>query len=144
MKIRKLMILCAAFMVTMAAAIPVMAQEISEDRRSEYYYVNVTLERIYPYRRGYVVLYQKSGMGEMARAYLPIEWFTDTGGRGELLYLGSGPAWPSLTVYYKNGEFSHVRLYVRRSTSHVTWGTVGPGVNIDSEFDNVDDLRLEF
>jgi hypothetical protein len=140
MKIRVLVVLCFAVL----SVLPLTAQEvIPEKSKSEYYYVNVPIEKIYPYRKGYMVLYRK-GVTDMARTYLPIEWFTEAAGRGELIPLGTGSTWPSLSVYYKNGEFSHVRLYVRRDISHVTWGTIGPGVNIDNEFDNVDDLRLEF
>jgi hypothetical protein len=80
----------------------------------------------------------------MARAYLPIEWFTEVAGRGELIPLGSGPTWPSLSVYYKNGEVSHVRLYVRRSQTHESWGNVPQGANLDSYFEGVEDIRLEF
>jgi hypothetical protein len=124
---------------------PVIAQQNTQaaTKESEYYYVNVPVEKIYPYRKGYVVAYRK-GVNQLARAYLPVEWFTDAAGTGELIYIGPGTAWPYLTVYYKNGEFSHVRLYARRDRGHSTWGNVPLSVNIDDQFENIEDLKLEF
>jgi hypothetical protein len=131
--------------VVLGGVIPVIAQQNTPatSKESEYYYVNVPLEKVYPYRRGYVVAYRK-GVNQLARAYLPLEWFTESAGKGEIIYTNSGTSWPYLAVYYKNGEFSHVRLYIRKSRGHSTWGNIPLGVNIDEHFENVDDLKLEF
>jgi hypothetical protein len=125
-------------------AAPLFAQSIPQDKESEYFYYNVPIERVYPYRRGYVVIYRKGG-SQMGTAYLPREWFNAAAGRGELVYLDSGDRWPYLSVYYRNGEFTHVRLYLRRIRSHQSWGNIPLGVNLDEHFDNVDEnFRLEF
>ena len=135
------------FSVIIMAALsaPLFAQKFSEGKESEYFYVNVPIEKVYPYKKGYVVQYRK-GIGGVAQIYLPMEWFGGTGAdaKGELAYQGSGADWPNMTVYYKNGEFSHVRLYVRRDQRHETWGVIPSGTNIDDRFENVEDLRLEF
>jgi hypothetical protein len=122
---------------------PLFAQEISKEHTSEYFYVNVPLEKIYPYDKGYVVTYRK-GVNQLTQAYLPLEWFTEAAGKGELVVLPPGTNWPSLTVYYKAGEFSHVRLYIHRLKSHETWGNIPLNVNIDDRFENVDTITLEF
>jgi hypothetical protein len=124
---------------------PLAAQDNSsaDDKKSEYYYVNVPLEKVYPYRKGYVVLYRK-GVNQLAQAYLPLEWFTATAGKGDLIRIGSGTSWPYLSIYYKDGAFSHVRLYVRKEAGHETWGNIPLNINIDDRFENVDDLKLEF
>ena len=132
-----------AVIVLAALSTPLFAQRISEGKESEYFYVNVPIEKVYSYRAGYVVQYQKAN-AKMAYAYLPGEWFTGSVGKGEVIYQGSGKNWPSLTVYYQNGDFSHVRLYIRRSTAHETWGNMPMSTNIDDRFENVEDLRLEF
>ena len=130
-----------ALLVTLG---PVYAQESSSgNRESDYYYVNVTLEKIYSYRKGYVVSYRK-GMSDMAQAYLPLEWFQGTDAPSEIVRLGSGSTWPSLSVYYKNGTFSHVRLYVRREMGHSSWGSIPQTADLDSYFENVEDFKLEF
>ena len=115
----------------------------SKFKESDYYYVNIPIEKIYSYRLGYVVIYRK-GINQMARTYLPSEWFYDTAGRGELVALGPGKEWPSMTVYYKSGEFSHVRLMLRRNRSHETWGVVPLNVNLDEFFDGIEEVKLEF
>jgi hypothetical protein len=131
--------------VMAALSTPLFAQKFSEGKESEYFYVNVPIEKVYPYKKGYVVQYRK-GSYKMASVYLPEEWFTGVGSdaKGDLIYQKSGAAWPSLTVYYLNGAFSHVRLYVRESRHHETWGNISQGVNIDDRFENIEDLKLEF
>jgi hypothetical protein len=137
---RILIALCAALI----AVLPVAAQENNPPaNQSDQYYVTVSIEKIYPYRLGYVVQYRK-GISGYARAYLPLEWFTGADGRGELVSMGTGSNWPSLTVFYKNGEFDHARLYVRRSKSHETWGTIPQGTNLDPLFEGVTGVTLEF
>jgi hypothetical protein len=124
--------------------VPVFAQNVAAENQSEFFYYNVPIERVYPYRRGYVVKYRRGAMG-MATTYLPREWFNDAGGKGDLIYLDPGPKWPYLTVYYKEGQFSHVRLYLFRNRGHESWGNIPLGVNLDEQFDNVDEnYRLEF
>ena len=115
----------------------------SKFKESEYYYFNVPIEKIYVYRLGYMVVYRK-GVNQMARTYIPGDWFVEIGGKGELIAMGSGREWPSMTVYYKNGEFSHVRLKVRRSRSHESWGVVPLSLNIDEYFKDIEEVKLEF
>ena len=80
----------------------------------------------------------------MARVVLPAEWFTEIGGKGEVVGLDSGKEWPSMSVFYKGGAFSHVRLQLRRSRAHETWGVVPLNVNIDDYFKGIEEVKLEF
>jgi len=114
-----------------------------EWEESEYYYFNYTIERIYSHRLGYIVVYRRAS-NILERVYLPLEWFNDTGGKGELVYLGSGKEWPSMIVYYKKGEFSHVRLRIRKYAQHETWGIIPFNVNIDDFFKDIDEVKMVF
>ncbi|MDR0451855.1 MAG: hypothetical protein LBH15_02305 [Treponema sp.] len=132
------------------AAFPALAQETDSgssskkfENESEYYPVFVQVEKVYNYAKGYIVTYRK-GPFQMANAYLPLEWFSGTSGKGEILRQGAGNAWPRLVVYYKGGEMSHVRLYVHRDRNHETWGVARASRELDSKFENVEDLKLEF
>ena len=137
---KKLLLLAALAAFSLGG---VFAQQSNSPRReSEYYYVNVPIEKIYLYRLGYIVVY-RSGVNQMARVCIPLNWFTDTDGKGELVGLGTGSEWPSMSVYYRNGEFSHVRLRVRRSKAHETWGVVPLNINIDDYFTDVQEVRLQ-
>jgi hypothetical protein len=122
---------------------PLIAQQNSSSEENGFYCVTVTLERIYPYRKGYIVKYRK-GMNKVVDAYLPEEWFHGSANKGEVIRMGSGTDWPHLSVFYKDGEFSHVRLYVRKERNHPSWGDVPLNVNVDDRFENVEDIKLEF
>ena len=140
----KKFIIAAAFIILFTAGTRIEAQTIIPDgKESEYYYVNITLERVFPYRAGYIVQYRR-GLRGLSRAYLPVEWFTHTAARGEILSLPRGNTWPSMTVFYRDGEFSHVRLYVHRWPAHPSWGNVPQTVNLDSNFEDITDIRIHY
>jgi len=117
--------------------------QTSFSKESEFYYFNVAIEKIYTHRLGYMVIYRK-GVNQMTRTFLPIEWFTEMGGRGEISPLGAGNEWPSMSVFYRNGEFSHVKLFLRRSRAHETWGVVPLNADIDHLFKDIEEVKLEF
>jgi|TergutMp193P3_1026864.scaffolds.fasta_scaffold190537_2 hypothetical protein len=141
--------------IFLAVISPVFAQDIPDDKKSNMYYVNVQIERIYPTSQGYLIRYLKSN-GEMGSVGIPNEWFTeaqsansepDTGavgvsrlyipaGRAEIIALPPGGAWPSMSIFYRDGNFSHVRLYVHRNMSHVTWSYVPQGTDLSRFFTN--------
>lgn len=89
-----------------------------------------------------MVMYRKSG-AELGRTYLPAKWFSQAGGKGELLKMNTGKTWPYMTVFYKDGAFSHIRVFVRGDLSHPSWGNLPQGSNIDDKFD-IEELQLEF
>jgi opacity protein-like surface antigen len=134
-------ILLAIIMAALFQGTALFAQVIPKEMESEFYFYNFTIERIYSYRLGYVVTY-RNGANRIVRTYLPHEWFNTIGGKGEIVYLGSGKEWPSMIVYYQNGEFSHVRLRLRKTT-HQTWSVVPLGVNIDEYFQGLEEVKLE-
>ena len=119
------------------------AQVIPKEMESEFYYFNFPIEKVYTYRLGFMVVYRKNS-NYLARTYIPHEWFQAIGGKGEIVYLGTGAEWPTLIVYYKNGEFSHVRLRLRRNKMHETWDLIPLNVNIDEYFEGIEEVKLEF
>ena len=138
----KKFVIAVVLFVIIAGGMSVFA-ESSKRNESEYYYVNITLEKVWPYRAGYIVQYRK-GLGQLGRLYIPNEWFTKSAGKAEIIGLPKGPNWPSISVYYKEGEFSHLRLYVHRWHGHESWGVVPQNVNIDSQFDDIETLKVQF
>lgn len=142
------MVFVLAALVASICVLPAAAQTTAQDGSSQgtsqgsYYYVNVPIEKVYPHRLGYFILYRKSGI-DLGQAYLPNQWFAHTAGKGEIVWLQSGSTWPYMSVYYKNGTFSHVRLFLARSFAHASWGTLPASANVDDKF-NVEDLKLEY
>ena len=130
--------------ICIAVALPVFAQvTISENNASEFYYFNVWVEKVYPSNTGYIVMYRQSA-NKLGKVGIPNEWFTDAAGKAELIILPSGKNWPSMTVFYKNGEFSHIRLYVHRQKSHGTWGNIPMATDVSSYFQDTDNFTIEF
>jgi hypothetical protein len=134
-----------------AVALPVFAQDagseespsgISPEHESDMFYVNIPIEKVYPYQKGYVVVYRNNN--QLAETYIPIEWFSGSNGKADLIQMGTGKRWPYLTVFYQSGEFSHLRLYVRKDIGHESWGNIPGGVNIDNRFEGVETIILEF
>ena len=142
----KKIVLLAAVCIALTS-VPVFAQNVEpETSGSPYYYVSAPIQKVYPYLKGYAVTYRKGAIGS-ATTYLPTEWLEEKAGeipKLDIVLLGPGTQWPYLVVYYKDGVFSHVRLYVRRERSHETWGHVPSGLNIDDKFENVEPIILEF
>ena len=139
----KKLVIAVVIAVALSAGSPLFAQSNRERKESDYYYVNISLEKIYPHRAGYVVQYRR-GLTHVGRTYLPSHWFTDAAGKGEIVNLPIGKSWPSMSVYFKSGEFSHVRLYVHSQRNHQTWGYVPQNVNLDDRFADIDTIQLQF
>ena len=135
-------IILLVVLVVLIQGLSLSASE-SKYKESDYYYFNIPIEKIYSHRLGYIIIYRK-GVNQMARTYLPIEWFTDAAGKGEILTIGPGKEWPSMTVYYNQGEFSHVRLRLRRAGAHESWGLFPLNVNIDAAFKDIEEVKIEF
>ncbi|MDR2793007.1 MAG: hypothetical protein LBB61_04995 [Treponema sp.] len=133
-------------LVSMAFAIlPLFAQDAEDPDSNDFYYVKVPIAKIYPYSKGYVVTYNVGTYGtELDTVYLPASWFSTKESKGFIINLKGTPVLPNLTVYYRNGAFDHVRLYVRENRSDPTWGYMPLQTNIDDRFENVTDISLKF
>lgn len=150
MKIKAVLMAAA---VLFCAALPVCAQDAQAEEggalsRSPFYVVNVPIERVFSYTKGYIVEYRKSPLVNKV-LYLPIEWFAPVKEAGvvrkaEIVLMSSGKHWPHLSVYYKDGAIDHIRLYVRRNAAHFTWGSVTPSPEVDAGFANATELKIEY
>ena len=80
------------------------------------------------------------GTDATAAVYIPSRWFVP-GGKAELIR-GSGPSYPYLVVFYKDGVFDHLRLYVQKDIKDSSWGLLAPDAG-KGKFDG-EDLKLEF
>jgi len=110
---------------------------------SEFIFFNFSIERVFQHHLGYVIVY-RTGANAIARTYLPRAWFGTVGGKGSIAYLRPGNEWPSMSVFFRNGEFSHVLLRVKRNPAHQTWGIVPMGVNLDANFIGITEPVIRF
>jgi hypothetical protein len=124
-------------------AAPVFAQNAVGN--SEYYVINVYIEKIYSHQKGYIVEYRKNALGT-ERIYLPLEWFvrqaeTETPRKGQIVKIRQPSLPPYIAVYYKDGKTDHVKLFVR-DLNDQSWGNVANGIVLDDSFSNVDEIRI--
>ncbi|MDR2194331.1 MAG: hypothetical protein LBP19_07695 [Treponema sp.] len=125
--------------------LPLFAQDDQESDSNGFYYVKVPITKIYPYSKGYVVTYNVGTYGtELDTVYLPASWFSAKESKGFIINLERTPIVPNVTVYYQNGAFDHVKLYVRENRSDPIWGYMPLWTNIDDRFENVTDVPLKF
>jgi len=119
------------------------AQTFSEEHTSRIFYQNVSVEKVYPTRRGYIIQYYRGGINDFGIISIPNEWFTDAASKAELVTLPPGKNWPTMTIFYKDGEFSHVRLYVHKNKRHQTWGNVPLPADVSKYFENIE-MQFKF
>ena len=131
-------IFIVAMLVMVVAGLSV-AQEAQESSESELFVHTVYLNQVFRHRLGFKVTYTAANL-DYKEVYIPTSWFTQAAGKGELIETSSQSA-PYMDVYYRNGEFSHVRLFVRDNPFHVTWGRLDDVPNAEEKF-NKETLEL--
>ena len=125
----------------LAVVSPLFAQQ--EEKRESFYYINVPVEKIYPSNEGYIIMYRSSN-SVLAMIGIPNDWFYDSGGNAQMVKLPLASDWPTMTVFYSEGKFSHVRLYYHPAKSHSTWGFVPQGADVSHFFGDKDSFKLQF
>ena len=108
----------------------------------EMYYINLPVEKIYPTKDGYVILYRSSTITNSVG--IPNEWFSDAGGKAELMRLPTTSDWPTMSVFYVDGKFSHVRLYIHKAKSHFTWGSLPQGADVSKYFEDKENFNIKY
>jgi hypothetical protein len=143
---KKWLLLALAALAVFGVIAPLTAQSvrIAPENESELFYHNVPIEKVYVYKKGYVVQY-RSGVNKLGTCYIPYEWFRyGDDKKAELVQIGYGKTWPCMSVFYKKGEFHSVRLYVSKAPSHQTWGNLPAYTDLDSFFDGVEKLDIKY
>lgn len=108
---------------------------------SLFYTKTVPIVKVYSHKLGYKVIYLKNDMN-LGEFYVPFKWLQEPGGKGEVVY-GEGKAFPYFSVFYKEGKFDHIRLYLESDRTAESWGTLNPKQDVNEKF-NIDTLTLEF
>jgi len=121
------------------------AQERSPEHTSEFFVKTVPISKVYMHRLGYRIVYQKSNH-QMAAFYVPNSWFhaTDDGKapQAELITERTETV-PYFSIFWQNGEFDHIRLYLHRNKDHISYGDLADPEAINDRFD-VETLNLDF
>jgi len=126
----------------LAVISPVFAQQ-NDEKKESFYYINVPVEKIFPSSEGYIVMY-RSGTTMISTIGIPNEWLYDSAGNAQIVKLVLASDWPTMTVFYSEGKFSHVRLYTHPVKSHDTWGNIPQGTDVSRFFSDKDSFKLQF
>ena len=84
------------------------------------YVKSVPILKILSHPEGYKVIYMRSDM-QADVFYIPHRWLSKTGGKAEMVF-GRDPSFPYFSVFYRDGKFDFIRLYVISDVKDVTWG----------------------
>ncbi len=75
--------------------------------------------------------------------YIPMAWFNKgTNSKADIVYT-LGPAIPYMSVYWADGKFDHVTLYVSSDDSSLTNGVLSQNADLSSQF-NVQEIPRNF
>ena len=106
------------------------------------YVKTVSIARVYPHALGYRILYFKSTL-EYGEMYVPGSWFKfDGAGRGAVVW-GNTNEFQYLAIYYADGKFDRIVLYLHENPTHISWGVLPPGIDLTTQF-NVQEPPRDF
>ncbi|TVR29043.1 MAG: hypothetical protein EA404_15680 [Spirochaetaceae bacterium] len=125
-RIKRFLVLGLFIALTAVVVAPVFAE------RPQFYLQTVFIERIHTHSLGYRVDYNRSNF-RLGQVYIPYSWFTPAG-QAEIVYANSRSV-PYMNVVYRDGEFSHVRLYVHRDQGHPSWVSLRDSEEVRQRFD---------
>ena len=94
----------------------------------------VPIARVYPHALGYRILYFTSRM-EYREMYVPLTWFSFSGTNKANVVWGNTDEFPYLAIYYVDGKFDRILLYLHSNMHDVTWGSLPPGIDLARQFD---------
>lgn len=123
-------------LLVMGVALFLSAQE------SEYYVKTLYIEKVYPHELGYKIEYRRPNSMFLAEAYLPLKWFGHPESPAKLVYANDSSV-PFVNIYWKNGVFDHLVLFVHENIQDLSWGTIGQAGDIADKF-NIDEPSFEF
>lgn len=105
------------------------------------YVKSVPILKIFSHPEGYKVLYMKSDM-KVGEFYIPHGWLSKAGGKAEMVF-GRDPSYPYFSVFYRDGKFDYVRLYVIDDVKDLSWGILRKTEASNAAF-GVDTLQIEY
>ena len=130
----------ALVVVLLALCLSVFAQSRPKDNES-IYVRTIPVVKVFTHQLGYKVYYQ-TNRGGVDSFYVPAEWFNHAGGKASIAY-GSGPQFPYLSIYWINGKFSHIKLFLVQDIQADTWGVLKETAADAVQHFKVDEPKLE-
>jgi hypothetical protein len=118
-----------------------VAAAFGQEQETQIYVKSVPILKILSSSEGYKVLYMKSDM-QVGEFYIPHSWLGKAGGKAEIVF-GRDPTYPYFSVFYRDGKFDFIRLYVVDDVKDLTWGILKKSEQELARF-KVDTLQIEY
>ena len=106
---------------------------------STLYPIRLDVVRVFSHTDGYKVVYRKGAL-DTADLYVPMTWFVP-GGKAEIIK-GNDTSYPYMIVYFRDGKFDHLKMYVLSNYKDPMWGQLAQDEG-KGKFD-VQDVKLQF
>jgi hypothetical protein len=147
-KIRRLPMKKAGFILAasllLLTSLPSFAQQAysSATNPKDAYYKVVPLLKVWMHPLGYMAQYWTS-KSQVAQIYFPYTWFNQgVNSKADLVYSQDSGV-PYVTIFWVDGKFDHVKLYVQDSYESLSWGILNGAADLSSQF-NVQEVPKEF
>ena len=132
--------------IVSALVLFIVCAGITVAEESEFFVKTVPINRVYQHRLGYRIAYTKSDY-TFGFLYVPHQWFVREAGtenepRAELV-LGSEEEYPYFSIFWRNGEFHHIRLYLKEDLRHNSYADLDNPEAMTDRFD-IETLDPEF
>lgn len=108
---------------------------------SDMYVHTARIVKVYNHNLGFRVVYAKESL-DLGVLYVPLDWFRGTEAKAQVAY-GNSPSIPYMSVFWENGEFHHVQLYLHESKNHSSWDELESTPEIIERFD-VESFEADF
>ena len=122
--------------------IMIVAVTASGQQLKDLYCKTATILKIYNHQLGFKVFYLKDD-ADVGSFFVPSDWFYGATGRGTIVW-GEQYEYPYLTVYWEDGEFKYLKLFLRRNMQHETWGVLRAGIGEMRDSFDIETLDIEF
>ena len=131
-----------AAVLLLLACLPAFSQQQQQPYPKDAFVKTVHIEKIWVHPLGYEVVYFMSTY-QMGTMFVPVAWFRGgVNAKAELIY-GNSPEYPYFSIFWIDGKFDHVRLYVLENYSSRTWDVIDPSVDLTARF-NVQEPPKDF
>lgn len=108
---------------------------LSSATKSPFYTRNVIITKIYPHKSGYKIIYMTNDLTNKV-VYIPTSLFKKS--NGSKIFYGYNKSYPSMTIFWKDGEFSHIKLYLKEDFRDISWGSFANPDEYDDKFNNTE------
>ncbi len=127
--------------IVLSVVLLIFASAVVFADQSDMYVRTLHIAKIYPTRDGYRVVYRMDD-GLFSDFYVPMSWFDPSVGKAELV-VGPDPSYPYFSIFWQDGKFDFVRLYVRVDPNDPSWGTLPGDFDLQGKF-NITTLDLKW